>query len=243
VFDGDGTLSSLLTAPYSMRNDHLAAAYGEAPAGSGDELTRVDLDPATRAGILTQASILATFATSTESHPVLRGRFVREQLLCQPPPPVPDNFTIPEVDPTLPVRERYQQHATDPGCAGCHVLMDPIGFGFERYDAFGVYRDTDALGQSTDASGAILHSEEVDGEFTGVVELAGMLASSRQVQGCISRQWFRHAFDRVESPANTCSLESMNAAFVESGGSIGELIVALTRTDAFRFRPTVVPGE
>ncbi len=151
VFDDDkGDVKTMLTAPYSMMNADLAAFYGvSGPKGAAFE--RVDLDPAQRAGLLTQASLLAVNSKPNQSSPIHRGKFVRERLLCQTLAPPPNNVNIqpPEVDPTATTREKFSQHSSDPACAGCHRLMDPIGFGFESYDGIGQFRTRIMASRST----------------------------------------------------------------------------------------------
>ncbi|HEV8245867.1 MAG TPA: DUF1592 domain-containing protein, partial [Polyangiaceae bacterium] len=127
-----GTLQTLLTADYTFLNQELAAYYGLS-GPSGDTFERASLDPARRAGLLSQGGLLAAYANVNQTSPVARGFFVRERLLCAPPAPPPPtvNAIPPTLDPDLTTRERFEQHRTDPSCAGCHALMDPIGFGFE----------------------------------------------------------------------------------------------------------------
>jgi hypothetical protein len=242
VFDGEGDLTTMLTAPYSMMNEELATFYGvSGPKGEGFE--RVSLDPDEHAGFLTQASVLAVNAKPNQSSPVHRGKFVREQLLCQLLPPPPNNIEIKAPDPALnaTTRERFAEHSKNPACAGCHRLMDPVGFGFEHYDGIGLYRDLDE-GLPIDASGRINGSEDVDGPFDGPVELAHELARSEQVRSCVTKQWFRFGYGRPEQEADTCSLRKVQDAFRASGYNIKELLVALTQTDAFLYRKATTGG-
>lgn len=242
VFDGEGDLGTMLTAPYSMMNEQLASFYGVSGL-KGAGFQRVELDPKQHAGFLTQASVLAVNAKPNQSSPVHRGKFVREQLLCQLLPPPPNNIQIkaPDPDPNATTRERFSEHSTNPACAGCHHLMDPIGFGFESYDGVGKWRDSDQ-GLPIDASGAIYESEDVDGPFDGPVELAHKLAESDQVRACVVKQWFRFGYGRAEEKADSCSLSKIQEAFRASGYNIKELLVALTQTDAFLYRRAVTPG-
>jgi hypothetical protein len=235
VWKGDGTIASLLTAPFSMMNARLATFYGvKGPAG--DAFERVALDPAQRSGFLTRGGFLAAHALANQTDPVRRGKFVREQLLCQLLPPPPPNAEIrpPELDPRLTTRERFSRHAQDQACAACHKLMDPIGLGFESYDAVGRWRASEA-GRPVDASGEIVDAD-VAGRFTGAVELGSKLAGSAQVRGCVVKQWFRFGYGRSETPADLCSLATLEARFASAGQDVRELLVALTQTDAFLYR-------
>jgi hypothetical protein len=167
---------------------------------------------------------------------VRRGKFVREQLLCQllPPPPPNAQIQAPELDPRLTTRERFSRHAQDQACAICHKLMDPIGLGFESYDAVGRWRASEA-GRPIDNSGEIVDAD-VAGRFTGAVELGAKLAGSAQVRECLVKQWFRFGYGRSETAADLCSLETLKARFAAGGNDVRELLVALTQTDTFLYR-------
>ncbi|EYF07456.1 DUF1592 domain-containing protein [Chondromyces apiculatus] len=236
VFDDPaGDLTTLLTAPYSFLNEDLAAFYG-VPGPEGEAFTRVDLDPAQRAGVLTHASVLATQAKPNQSSPIHRGKFVRERLLCDlvPPPPANLPIVVPEVQPGVSTRERFAQHRESLTCAGCHELMDPIGYTFEHYDGIGQWRDMDQ-GQPVDATGEVKRTH-ANGSFDGAIELAHHLAENEQVRQCVVSQWFRYGYGRAEKEEDHCSMVSLQQAFAESGYNIKALLVELTQTDAFRYR-------
>jgi hypothetical protein len=235
IFDDDGDLRTLLTAPYTFVNADLAALYGVSSPG-GTSLERVDLPAGQRAGLLTQAGVLAVHAKPDRSSPVLRGRFVRERLLCEtmPEPPPDVDTTPPSVDPDASTRERFEQHTTDPSCAGCHVLLDPLGFGFEHYDGIGRWRDQDGA-SAVDASGSVVTGEG-DVPFDGALELAEWLADSSQVRACVATQWFTWAHGRAPELVDACTTETLVDAFTAADGDIRELLVALTQTEAFYYR-------
>ena len=230
------SLETLLTADFTMLNAELAEFYGvSGPAGA--EYVRVPIDPTQRAGLLTHGSFLAGHSKVHESSPIHRGMFVRAGLLCGdvPPPPPGIDPIAPDPDPTLTLRERLEEHRSDPVCASCHALLDPLGFGFENFDSTGRWRDEEA-GRPVDASGFI-EDTDVDGEFVGAVELAHRLAGSEQVSDCMVRQWFRYGYGRTESIRDdTCSLDQLERAFDGSDGDLRELVVALTQSDAFLYR-------
>jgi hypothetical protein len=240
MWSGDGRLETLLTAPVSFLNIELAHAYG-VQGVTGTSLQQVSLDPKQRAGILTQLSVLTALGKPDRSSPVLRGKFVREQLFCQTIPSPPANIVIvpPTVTPGVSTRQAFAQHSTQDACKGCHALMDPIGFGFESFDGMGEYRTVDQ-GIPVDASGT-LTSTDVNGSFDGAVDLATKVAGSKEVSACMVTQWFRYAFGRGDTPDDGCSLETATQAFDASNHDMRELLVALTQTDAFRFRPQVMP--
>ena len=238
LWETDGSLETLLGAPVGFVDERNASIYGVAAPGGG--LGRVDLDPARRAGILTHPALLAVYANPLQTDPVRRGKLVRERLLCQNlPPPPPDIMPIePEPSTGATTRERYEQHASDPACASCHALMDPIGFGFEHYDPIGRWRDSDG-GVPVDARGEILESPTLGGAFDGVPELARRLAASPEVADCATRQWFRFAVARRETEADGDTLRSMRDAFDASGHDLRELMLAIVRTRAFLSKPIV----
>jgi hypothetical protein len=237
MFEDDATLATLLTAPYTFVDAELAGFYGiEAPAGDGG-LGLVEPQGQQLAGILTQGGVLSAHSKANSTNPIARGIFVREQLLCTIPPPPPDNVDIvpPTPDPNATTREQFEQHRSDPACSGCHMLFDPIGFGFENYDAVGRFRTTEN-GFDVDASGELAASD-VDGPFVGPRQLGEKLAGSEQVAQCVARQWFRFSYGRTESAElDACNLDSLDQAFADSGYDMRELLVSLTQTDAFLFR-------
>lgn len=235
VFDGAGDLGTILTASYGFVDDETADLYGVAPPGTSIP-TRVDLPAGQRAGLLTQPSLLAITSKADQTSPVQRGAFIQARLMCTtlPEPPPDVDTTPPEVDPNATTRERFEQHSSDPTCAGCHALIDPVGFGLEHYDAMGRWRDTEA-GLPVDASGTL---PTLDGkvDFDGAVELASILADQQQVRQCFVQQWFTFAHGRGPDDADECSLEVLDEAFLDSDQDVRSLLVALTRTESFRFR-------
>ncbi len=244
IFDGEGDVASIYTGTHSIMNAELATFYGISGGPATDAFERVELDPTRSAGILTHASVLAATGKPNQSSPVHRGKFVRERLLCQILPPPPNNVvvTAPDVSPGATTRERFSEHATNPACAGCHVKMDPIGFAFEHYDGIGLWRDTDQ-GLPIDDSGEMVDTRNIDGPFEGVVELGKKLAQSEEARQCVATQWFRYGYGRVEGEDDRCSMQSLQETFAARGFDVKELLVALTQTDAFRYRRAVVVTE
>jgi hypothetical protein len=240
IWNGSGDLTGIFTAPYTFVNGALAAFYG-LPDVTGNDFQKVMLDPSRRAGLLTQASILTVTTPGSRTDPVVRGKWIYTKFLCgkvgDPPPNVPK---LPEPTPGQSVRDRLAMHRESEACRGCHRLMDPIGFGFEHYDGVGLWRDQDN-GLPVDDSGEIVGTD-VAGPFQGVVELGQKLAESRDVRSCFVGNWLTFAYGRAETPADACSRRSLEKAFAESGGNIKALLLELTQTDAFLYRPTVVPG-
>ena len=233
---GDGLLRTLLTSTMAFPQGGLFGVYGVAQPAGFTAGTGVMLPASQRAGILTQAAFLGRWAHPTQTSPVHRGKVIRTNLLCQaiPAPPNNANTTPPPVAPATSTRERFAQHLSDTTCAACHVYMDPIGLGFEHYDAIGAYRTTDGLGE-VDATGNIVRAgADLVGDFNGAVELANKLAQSQDVANCVSNQWFRFSLGRMETQNDACSMSGIREAFRVSGGNIRELLTRIALSPAFR---------
>jgi mono/diheme cytochrome c family protein len=157
----------LLTANYTFLNERLAKHYG-IPNIQGSYFRRVTLPADTRrGGLLGQGSILTITSYANRTSPVLRGKWVLENLLAAAPPPPPPNVPAlktegAEAGKLLSMREAMTQHRANPACAGCHARMDPIGFAMENFDATGKWRDRDA-GSVIDASGELPGGTGFDG--------------------------------------------------------------------------------
>lgn len=234
IWEDDARLETLLTANYSIVNGPLADLYGVS-GGPRDAATyaQVMLDPKQRAGVLTQAAMLAAFARPDESSPVKRGKWVRVRMLCQDLPDPPANVPqLPAIQPGVSNRERFAMHTSNPGCSSCHTLIDGLGFGLEHYDSLGAYRDMDQ-GVPVDASGMVNQTRDIDGPYSGGPELANLLASSAEVRDCAPTQWMRYSMGRRETADDACSLSGLQKAFADSDGNLKELMIALTQTDTF----------
>jgi hypothetical protein len=239
IWEARGGVSTMFSASYTMLNPRLAQFYGVS-AGAGTGFSRVELNPMQRKGLLTQGSLMAINAHFEHTSPIHRGVLVRQRVLCQSLPSPPPNIPpLPEVDARASAREQLAQHRSDPSCAGCHQLMDPIGFGFEHYDAVGRYRTKEPSGDGVDARGELTNTQDADGTFNGAIELSERLAKSEEVRECVSTQWFRYAMGRTEGPGDVCTLAQIRGHMASSKSNdypIRDLMVAITQTDAFRMR-------
>lgn len=237
IFEGKGDLATMLTAPYSIMPPELATFYGYAPPEGAvpGEPVKIDLPPTERGGLLTLGALMTINAHTNQTSPVHRGKLVREQFLCfQMPPPPPDvNPVAPQPGDGTTAKERFAQHSNDDGCKACHRLMDPIGFGFENYDSIGRYRTMDS-GSPIDATGSVADSDVP--AFQNAVDLVNKMADSEDVQGCYVKQWFRFGYGRGETKADACTVKTLQEGFLDQGGDVRELLVALTQTDAFLYR-------
>jgi hypothetical protein len=230
-----GSLSELLSAPYSFVNGDLAKHYGvTGPTGPAYE--RVEMPD--RSGILTQGMLLS-HDKPTRTSIVRRGLKVRLDLLCDrvPAPPNDVQLDLEALGDGLTQRQRLEQHRTEPSCAGCHTLMDPIGVVFEGFDAVGRARTQDESGEAVDTSTVIAATRDLDGPIASAAALGQALANSQQVRDCYVTQSFRFFYGRDYTTADQCSMAELLIAFRDSKQSISELIVALTQTDQFLYRP------
>lgn len=236
IFEGEGTLQALLTAPYTFVNGALAKHYDPASTTTSATFDKVPLDGSKRGGLLTQGSLMTLLANADQSNPVRRGKFVREQILCQhlTPPPADAKIELPALDPALTTRERFSQHRENAACAGCHTMLDPVGLGLENFDAVGRWRDKEN-GKVIDASGEV--SGMVDGKFNGALDLARKLSTSEELASCVVEKWFTYGYGREPVAAeDDCSVDFLKRELAASGNRIRDLMVALTKTPAFRYR-------
>lgn len=243
-FMAEGTLAQLLTDRSTWVDPALAAflgyGAGEQPDAEGFALTQ--LPDHVDGGLLARAGVLATHALPTSSSPIHRGKLVRERLLCQPLPPPPPalDTSPPEPDPSKSTRERYEQHTADPACAGCHLLIDGIGFAFEHYDALGRWREMDGE-HPIDAQGELTATEHSNGEFEGLGELSTLLAASPDVSDCYVEQWSRFALG--SKAASECVRDDLELALADAEGRLDAVLFALISADHFRFRRSEGAGD
>ena len=232
--------TSLLTAPFTFVNKTTAPLYGVSGT-FGDALQRVDLDSAKRAGLFTQVGFLATRAYSNQSSPIHRGAFIQRNVLCakipDPPPNVPK---LPALMATQTTRQQVDMHTAPAECAGCHhVLINPVGFGLENYDAVGTYR-TMENGAPIDATGTLAGTRD-NVAFTDGVSESAALAAAPEARACYATTWVRYAFGRAETTGDSCAVSALAANLGDDNYTITDLMVDLTRTKAFMFRSPGAP--
>lgn len=240
VLRRDADIRGIFGTRSTFVNAELAALYGvEAPGASPIAFVPVEL-PADgpRAGMLTLGAFLMMNAHETEPSPTRRGKYLRERVLCQTVMPPPD-----DVDTTIPdpsgdattLRERLEEHATNPACAGCHSFIDPPGFLFESFDSIGVFRTVDKDGYAIDASG------ELDGVPLGsATELGPLLAEDPRVGKCVVQQLFRHAQGRLETGNEADILADLDDRFAAQGYRFRRLLLELVTHEGFR---TLAPAD
>jgi hypothetical protein len=239
----DRDFREVFSSNYTFINSDLAAVYNmDPPARDWD---RVEFVPASeRAGILGQALFLTSTSKPDDTAPTGRGLFVREQFLCQevpnPPPGVDTN--LPPFDESKPQtnRGRLAMHANAPMCAGCHNLIDPIGFGFEKFDAIGMRREQYKLIFSSEESRRsrpkeVLLDLDTSAWVTGITKsdfssprgLGELLARTPQCHECVVKQLFRYMAGREDTPADRPIIQAALDRFRNSGFRFKELVVSL----------------
>jgi hypothetical protein len=201
----DRSIFDFLNARFTYLNGPLARHYG-IPGVNGEGFQRVDITTNQRGGVLSQASVLTLSSYATRTSPVLRGKWVLDNLLgTPPPPPPPDVPALKEenLGTEASVRQRLEQHRANPACAVCHNQMDPIGFGLENYDASGAWREKE--GQfPIDSSGKLPGGAS----FSGPAELKQALASQRDL-------FVRNVTEKMLTYALGRGLESYDAPAVD----------------------------
>ncbi len=199
-------------------------------AASGWEAHTFD-EGSLRAGLLSHVSMMALYAHAGRSSATLRGKFVREVLLCQdvPTPPANVDFTIDEdtLGQLRTARERLEAHVGNATCAACHALMDPIGLAFENFDAIGAFREQDN-GAIIDASG------ELDGvSYDGPVGLGEALSDHPELGPCLVRTLFRYSLGRDATPDESPLLDFLGERFTESEFRMSDLVRDIVLSDGF----------
>jgi hypothetical protein len=245
MWQGAGTLAAFLTSTDTEVNAPLAALYGvAAPGATATTWVAASLDPTQRAGFLTRADYLAGRAHQLEGSPPLRSVFIRDRLLCLPAlmPPADANLSEPAATPGAMAetnRQLFEDRIAPATCKGCHTIINPMGYGLESYDAVGAFRTMDN-GLPVDASGSI-NGTDVDGPFTGGVELSKKLAGSKTVAACVTSNWYAYAVGRDLATADSCRLAKLDLALSDAGGDIRELLVAIVTSPEFIYRDPVTP--
>lgn len=231
----DRSVMDLLRADYTFLNERLAKHY-EIPHIYGSRFRRVSLDPKyRRGGLLRQGSILTVTSYATRTSPVIRGHWILKNLTGSPPPPPPDDVPALNdntVDQTLSVRERLAAHRANPACAGCHNLMDPVGFALENYDAVGRWRMLDA-GKPVDASGGLPDGSR----FTGVAGLEdGLLERPDLFAGTLADKLLTYALGRGTEYYDAPAIRKIVRRAAEHDYRFSEIIQGIVSSRPFQMR-------
>jgi hypothetical protein len=235
VLREDRSTLDLLKANYTFLNERLAKHY-EIPHTYGDRFRRVALGTdRQRGGLLRQGSILTVSSYATRTSPVVRGKWILENLLGTPPPPPPANVPALRentVSSTLPIRERLSQHRTNAACAGCHRLIDPVGFALEQFDAVGHWRTLDE-GMPVDAAGGLPDGSECVG--VGGMEEA-LLRRPELFVRTLTEKLFTFALGRAPETFDAPAIRKIVREARAQDYRFSSLILGLTTSIPFQMR-------
>ncbi|WP_193214351.1 DUF1592 domain-containing protein [Luteolibacter marinus] len=232
----DLPMSTLLDADFTYLNGDLAEHYG-IQGVHGRDFRKVTLTDSHRRGILGHGSVHLLTSYPLRTSPVLRGKFVLENLLDSAPPPPPPN--VPQLDPPNPhgekrsMREQLEKHREDPSCASCHAMMDPIGFGMENFDASGAWRDQDQ-GEPIDASGELTDGTVIH----GVDDLRRALVENHlsDFHRAVANRLLTYALGRGLDWYDKPALDRIVAETEKAGGSSRAMLRAVVDSVPFQYR-------
>ena len=235
VMREDRSVLDLLKADYTYLNERLAKHYGVTHV-FGSRFRRVSLDEdSKRGGLLRQGSILTVTSYATRTSPVIRGKWVLENILGMPPPPPPANVPALKdntVSATLSVRERLAEHRANPSCASCHDLIDPVGFSLENFDAVGRWRDIEE-GKSIDASGGLPGGSQ----FTGIAGLEqGLLNRPEMFVGTMAEKLLTYALGRGVEHFDAPAIRRIVRDAKADDFRFSSLILGIVKSTPFQMR-------
>jgi hypothetical protein len=233
----DRNVLDLMTADYTFLNERLAKHYG-VPNVRGSYFRRVTLPAGSpRGGLLGHGSVLTITSYSNRTSPVLRGKWVLENLLSAAPPPPPPN--IPALETTgaapgqlLTMREAMTRHRASPACASCHARMDPIGFAMEHFDAVGRWRDSDG-GQPIDAIGVFPDGTKFDG-VTGLKR--ELLRHPEQFAGTVGERLLMYALGRNLQYYDAPAVREILRGAAPSRYTLASLVLGVVKSKPFLMR-------
>jgi hypothetical protein len=227
----------LLTANYTFVNERLAKHYG-IPNIQGSYFRRVTFPPdSPRGGLLSQGSVLAVTSYATRTSPVLRGKWVLENLLSSPPPPPPPNVPALKTDGSEPgkmltMRDAMVKHRENPACAGCHARMDPIGFSMENFDALGQWRERDA-GSVIDASGLLPDGTKFDG-IPGLRKL--LIDHSDEYVSTVTEKLLMYAVGRNLQYYDAPAVREIVRGAARDKYTLASLVLGVVKSTPFQMR-------
>jgi hypothetical protein len=232
AFEPSTDFRDVLTSQSTWVNATLAPVYGLSAPSTAFAKVAFPANQG-RAGLLGWSGVLAATAHHNRSSPTARGVFVRRKLLCQTIPPPPPNVSnaidAASTDPKLTLRARLEAHRSNPNCAGCHALLDPIGLGLENYDAVGAFRTTEPSSAPIDATGAL------DGtDYTQAAALGQLLRSRQRFTDCIVRNLYSHAVGHTVTPGEGPVVRAVSQSFGTNGYHFTELLTAIALSDGFQ---------
>ena len=239
----DRPLAELLTADHTFLNERLARFYGVRSV-YGAHFRRVPMPDPRRAGLLGHASILTVTSYATRTSPVVRGKYLLDNILGAPPPPPPPN--VPALEETgaagaeASIREQMEQHRRSPACASCHERMDPLGFALENFDGIGRWRETDG-GAPIDASGRL-----PDGAaFTGPADFRAALLERRgEFVRTVTEKLLTYALGRAVGAPDMPAVRRIMQEAASADYRWSSLILGIVESRPFQMRraPAAAPA-
>ena len=243
IIHEDRSVIDLLNADYTYVNERLARHYN-VPNVYGSQFRRIWWpEDSPRRGLLGQGSILTVTSIATRTSPVQRGKWLLENVLGTPPNPPPAN--VPALkenksgDRQLSVRERMEAHRASPACAGCHKILDPLGFALDNFDGVGQWRTVSESGEKIDASGVLADGSKVD----GVVTLRKALLSRPNVfVGTMTEKLFTYALGRGLEYYDMPAVRAVAHQAAQNNDRFSSLILGIVETTPFQMRRSQEPG-
>jgi hypothetical protein len=239
----DRNVLDLMTADYTFVNERLALHYG-IPDVYGSRFRRVTLTEDARKGLLGKGAILTVTSHATRTSPVVRGKWILDNILNAPPPPPPANVPpLPEGEESgrvLSMRERMEAHRKNPVCANCHKLFDPIGLAMENFDAVGRLRERDggSLGVPIDASGELVDGTKVD----GVVSLRGALLRQPELfVGTVVEKLMTYGLGRGLTADDMPSVRAIIRDAAARDYRLSAIVLGIVRSTPFTMRIRAIP--
>ncbi|MBI2947295.1 MAG: DUF1592 domain-containing protein [Verrucomicrobia bacterium] len=235
IMKEDRSIREFLDADFTFLNERLARHYGISGI-KGEAFQRVSLDKDTRrGGILTHASILTITSNPTRTSPVSRGKWILEQILGTPPPPppavVPDLPDDEKAVESASLRQRMEQHRTNPDCAVCHNKMDPLGFAFENFNAIGAWRALDGK-FPIDSSGTLPDGRS----FSGPEELKQILKSEQTFVRSLTEKMLTFALGRGLENYDRCAVDQVSKALAQNSYKFSTLVAEIVKSAPFQMR-------
>ena len=232
----DHGVPDLLRASYTFVNERLARHYGM-PGIYGERFRQVTVDDDGRRGLLGHASLLTLTAYPTRTSPVLRGKWLLDNLLGMPPPEAPADVPALEENhgaaPPRTLRERMEAHRANPACAACHRMMDPPGFALEHFDAIGRWRAADEHGAPVDAAGALADGTAVDGPAT---LRQAVLAHETSFVRTVTEKLLTYAVGRTMQFHDQSAIRKIVAAAAADDYRWSSIILGIAESTPFQMR-------
>lgn len=235
VIREDRSILDFIDSDYTFVNERLAKHYGLSGV-RGEEFRRVSLTGTPRGGILTQAAVLSVTSNPTRTSLVKRGKWILDNILGTPPPPPPPGVEELKDDKQAAlsgtVRQRTEQHRANPNCASCHQRMDPLGFGFENFDAIGAWRTHEGK-HAIDSTGTLPGGQS----FKGPAELRKILKTRQEAfTRCLTEKLLTYALGRGVERYDRCAIDDIVKSAGKDHYKFSRLVIDIVKSDPFQKR-------